>query len=204
LYPLAAGPTLFARVGLMYAAIEGLDGSVTVSNPRVGALFGSDLGGRRAEVHVDLPFASETSETYATGIAIFSDYEEKERFLVDTWSVGGSASAEIEPGPGAFLGARAGSTVVIPNDGSTNVYALVSLYGDAPTDETRFRIEFSSLALLSESDVDFSDRTTFFASLDVTWPDARYSPTLFVRAPIDNTLDARVPLVAGARLRFGR
>src|SRR5688572_33231725 len=33
-YPLAGGPTLFARMGLMYAAIEGLDGSLAISNPR--------------------------------------------------------------------------------------------------------------------------------------------------------------------------
>ena len=201
-YPLAGGPTLFARMGLMYASIEGLDGSVALSNPRVGAMFGSE-GGKRAELHLDLPLASHFGDTYASGIAIFSDYEELERFTADTWAVGASASVETEPGPGSFVGARAGATVLIPTSGSRDAFALFSLFGNAPTDRTRFRIEFSSLVLVTGSDIGFSDRSTFFASLDVTWPFTRFSPTLFVRAPVDDTLDATVPIVLGARLRVG-
>jgi hypothetical protein len=202
-YPLGSGPTLFARMGLMYAAIEGLDGSLALANPRIGVLMGSASGGRRAEVHVDLPAATDFGDNYASGIGIFSNFEERERFLADTWGVGATGSARIEPGPGAFLGARLGGRVLVPDEGDTDVYATVSVYGDAPTDETRFRIEFSSLYLVSGEGIDFSDRSTFFGSLDITWPSARLSPTLFVRVPIDNTLDATVPIVAGARVRIG-
>jgi len=201
-YPLAGGPTLFARMGLMYASIEGLDGSVAFSNPRVGAMFGSD-GDKRAEVHLDLPLATDFGDIYASGIAIFADYEELERFTADTWAVGGSASIEGQPGPGAFVGARGGAKVLIPADGSRDAYAQLSVFGHAPTDRTRFRIEFSSLLLVTADDLDFSDRSTFFASLDVTWPSTRFSPTLFVRVPVDETLDATVPIVLGARLRAG-
>jgi hypothetical protein len=201
-YPLEGGPTLFARMGLMYASIEGLDGSLALSNPRLGAMFGADRG-TRAELHVDLPFATNLGDTYASGIGIFSDYEELERFTADTWAAGGSASIEAEPGPGAFIGARAGATVLIPTSGSRDAFALVSVFGEAPTDRTRFRIEFSSLTLVTGSDLDFSERSTFFGSLDVTWPFTRFSPTVFVRAPVDNTLDATVPVVLGARLLFG-
>ena len=204
LYPLGSGPTLFARMGLMYASIEGIDGSLALPNPRLGVLVGSrDMGGRRAELHVDLPLATDFGDTYATGIGIFSDYEEHERFLADTWAVGASGSTEFQPGTGAFLGARAGANVLVPADGDNDVYTLLSVFGHAPTDETRFRIEFSSLYRISGEGLDFSDRSTFFASLDITWPSARFAPTLFVRAPIDNTLDATVPIVAGARVRVG-
>jgi hypothetical protein len=202
-YPLGSGPTLFARMGLMYAAIEGLDGSLALGNPRVGVLVGSASGGRGAEVHVDLPMATSFGDSYASGIGIFSNFEERERFLADTWGVGATGSARVEAGPNSFLGARLGGRVLVPTQGDTDVYATVSVYGDAPTDETRFRIEFSSLYLVSREGVDFSDRSTFFGSLDITWPSARLSPTLFVRVPIDNTLDATVPIVAGARVRIG-
>jgi hypothetical protein len=203
-YPLESGPTLFGRMGLTYASIEGLDGSLALPNPRVGVLVGSrEMGGRRGELHVDLPLATDFGETYATGIGIFANYEEHERYLADTWAVGASGSAEVQPGPGAFMGARAGANVLVPTDGDTDVYALFSLFGHAPTDETRFRIEFSSLYRVSGEGLDFSDRSTFFASLDITWPSARLAPTLFVRVPIDETLDATVPIVAGARVRFG-
>ena len=203
-YPLGSEAILFARMGLLYASIEGVDGSLALTGPRVGARIASATGNRRAELHVDLPLATDYGATYATGIGIFSNYEEQERFLADTWAVGATGAAQFEPGPDAILGARIGGTVHLPDEGSTDVYALMSLYGDAPTDRTRFRIEFSSMYLVTREDMDFSEASTFFGSLDVTWPFARFSPTLFVRAPIDNTLDATVPIVAGARLTFGR
>jgi hypothetical protein len=191
-------------MGLMYAAIEGLDGSLTLSNTRLGAMVGSNEGGKRAELHVDLPLAQEYGEDYATGIAIFSDYEELERFEPDAWAVGASASAEIEPGPGAFVGVRAGTTVLIPSGGGKDAFARIALFGHAPTDRTRFTIEFSSQILLTRSELTFSESSTFFAGLEIKWPFTRFSPTLFVRAPIDETLDARVPVTAGLRLLFGR
>jgi hypothetical protein len=205
-YPLSGGPTLFGRMGLTYAAIDGLDGSLTLSNPRLGALFGTTEGGRRAEVHVDLPLASEFGEGYSTGMAIFSGYHELEHYELDSWAVGASASAEIEPGPGAFLGVRGGMTLLIPTSGARDAFALLALFAHAPTDRTRFRFEFIAHGLLTESgaEVTFSDRTTFFGSLDVMWPFTRFSPTLFVRAPVDDTLDGTVPFVAGLRLLFGR
>jgi hypothetical protein len=202
-YPLGSGPTLFARMGLMYGSIEGLDGSLALTNPRVGVLVASATGGRSAELHVDLPLATDFGATYATGMGIFSNYEEHERFLADTWGVGATGTARVEPGPDAFLGARVGGRVLVPTDGDTDVYATVSVFGDAPTDETRFRIEFSSLYLISREGIDFTERSTFFGSLDITWPFVRFSPTLFVRVPIDGTLDATVPIVAGARVLFG-
>src|SRR5687768_9633705 len=61
-YPLGSGPTLFARMGLLYASIEGLDGSLALTNPRVGVLIGSATGNRRAELHVDVPLATDFGE----------------------------------------------------------------------------------------------------------------------------------------------
>jgi hypothetical protein len=203
-YPLSGGPTLFARMGSMYASIEGLDGSLSLSNPRVGALLGSTDGRKRAELHVDLPFAQEFGEGYSTAIAVFADYEELERFELDSWAVGASASAEMEPGPGAFIGLRAGATVLVPTDGSSDAFARVAFFAHAPTDRTRFRFELASQVLLTRSELTFSEKSTFFGGLEVMWAFTRFSPTLFVRAPIDGTLDARVPVTAGLRLLFGR
>jgi hypothetical protein len=203
-YPISGGPTVYGRMGSMYASIEGFDGSLSLSNPRIGAMVGSNEGGRRAEFHVDLPFAQEFGEGYATAIAIFSDYEELERFELDSWAVGASASAEIEPGPGAFVGVRAGATVLVPTDGGSDTFARFAFFGHAPTDRTRFRFEVASQVLLTRSELTFSEKSTFFGGLEVTWPFTRFSPTLFIRAPLDETLDARVPLTAGLRLLFGR
>ena len=204
-FPLAGGPTLFARGGLSYASIEGLDPSVTISKPRLGALFGVS-GAIRAEAHVDLPFAREFgSDDYATGIAFFTGYEELERFLPDTWSVGASATAENETNPGTFAGARLGGTVLVPTEGSADMdlYAVYAIFGHVAAGSSRVRLELSGIALVTEPGLHFSDRTFFFASLEVQRPSSRFAPELFVRAPVDGGIQSSVSLVVGARVRVG-
>jgi hypothetical protein len=203
--PLAGKPTLFARLGLSYASIEGLDPSMTISKPRLGAMFGGE-GAIRAEAHVDLPFVREFgSDDYATGIAFFTGYEELERFLPDTWSIGASATAENETNTGTFAGARLGGTLLVPTGSSadTDLYAVYAIFGHVPAGSSRVRLELSGLALVTQPGLDFSDRTAFFAALEVLRPDSRFAPEFFVRAPVDEGIHGAITLVVGARAHLG-
>ena len=103
----------------------------------------------------------------------------------------------------AFFGARVGGTLLVPNGGDADVLGLVSVFGHSQPSRARVRVEFSAMMLASRASLDFSERTTFFASLEAGLPFARFAPEVFVRAPIDDTLDGTVPLVAGVRLRVG-
>ena len=200
--PLGRGPTLFARGGLAYASIEGIGNSLIFANPRIGAMVGRE-GGLRAEAHVDLPFAREWGSDYASGVAYFTSHEEFERFETDSWSLGASASAEREMDVDAFFGARLGGTLFVPTRADADAFGLISIFGHSQPNRTRVRIEFSAMMRASGTGLDFSQRTTFFASLEAGLPFSRFAPELFVRAPIDETLDGTVPIVAGLRLRLG-
>jgi hypothetical protein len=198
--PIAGGPTLFARMSLSYALIEELPPSMTVGKPRFGAMVGD--AHVNVELHVDLPVGSEHGEDYATGIGIFANYEELERFETDAWSVGAGASTEWEtPTPDAFIGVRAGVTVLAP-EGATDTYALVGLFAHALTVETRFRLDASAV-VLARSGLGFDRSTAFFAALEIARPFSRSAPALFVRGPVDASLDGGVPLVVGLRLQLG-
>jgi hypothetical protein len=200
--PLGGGPTLFARGGLAYASIEGIDHSLAIAKPRVGAMIGREEG-LRGEAHVDLPFAKELGNDYASGIALFTAHEEFERFETNSWSIGASASAEREMDVDAFFGARVGGTLRIPTGGDADVLGLASVFAHSRPGRARVRVEFSTLMLASRPGLDFSERTTFFASLEAGLPFARFGPEFFARAPIDESLDGTVPLVAGVRMHWG-
>ncbi len=203
--PLDGGPTLFARWGLSYASIEGLDASMTISKPRLGAMFGGE-GAIRAEAHVDLPFTREFgSDDYATGIAFFTGYEELERFLPDTWSAGGTATWQRETNPGTFAGARLGGTVLVPTEGSadTDLFAVYAIFGDVAAGSSRVRLEMSGIAIVNEPGLDFSERTYFFASLELRRPGSPLAPELYVRAPVDEGIQGSITLVVGARVHLG-
>jgi hypothetical protein len=199
--PLEGAPTLFARMGVVYAHIEGLAPSMTIGKPRFGAMVGD--AHRLAEIHVDVPVGSEYGEDYATGVGIFADYEELERFETEAWSFGASTSLEWEtPTPNAYVGVRAGATLVIP-DGGSDAYGVIGLFAQAPTVETRFRFEISAVALASRSDLGFDQRTAFFASLEIARPNASGAPTAFVRLPFDERIERGVALVGGVRFQIG-
>jgi hypothetical protein len=200
--PLGGGPTLFARGGLAYASIEGLDNSLAIAKPRIGAMIGREAG-LRAEAHLDLPFAREFGSDYASSIAVFTNHEELERFETDSWSVGASGSVEREMDPGAFFGGRLGGTLLMPDGADADAFAFVSLFGHTMPNRTRVRIEFAAMMLASGAGLGFGERTTFFASLEAGLPFSRLAPELFVRAPLDESLDGTVPLVVGLRLRVG-
>jgi hypothetical protein len=204
--PLEGGPTLFGRLGLAFGLIDGQSASATVSKPRFGVLV-SPRGGLALEAHLDLPFVLETGEeNYATGMGLFADHEEFERFADDAWSFGAAATAERALDPGAFVGFRAGGTLLVPtgDSGETDLFAVYAVFGHLPAGErTRLHLEVSGTALLTEPGLSGSDRTTFFATIMLSRPTSRFSPALYVRAPVDEAVEGVVNFVVGVRSTVG-
>lgn len=205
LYPLDAGPTLYGRLGLAHASIEGLPSSRTLSKPTLGVIFGRD-GVLRAEAHVDLPLAQEFGDDdYATGVAVLADYEHSERFLTDSWSFGASVSPRTVLEYGATVGGRLGATVLIPTESGadTELFVLYSFFASVPAGSLRWGFEVSGIADTTSDGLSASERSTFFAGVSLGFAETRFSPELFVKAPVDDDLDTSLNLVAGLRLMFG-
>lgn len=200
------GPILFARLGVAYATLEGTDASTTISNPRLGVLFTGE-GTTHGELHVDLPFANEIgNDDYATGVAITSDIERLERFNPEAWSVGGSITPEKRLESGSILGARVGAKVWLPTeDGEdTELFAVYSSFATFALGEADLGGELSGIAILTEGDLDFGERTLFLATLSLGLPGVRGSPEVFVRLPLDeDTRTGGVDAVVGLRVHLG-
>jgi len=203
--PLPGGPTLFARVGFVFAAIDGAGYSQAVSKPRLGALFGLRRG-LVAEAHFDLPFVLQTGDDdYAAGMGTFADYEAFERYFDDAWSFGTTLQAETETNPGTFVGVRGGATLVVPTGADdAELMLLYSAFTHLFAGErTRFGLELSGLAAATESELTFSERTFLFGGIVISRPTTRFRPELFIRVPVDEGLEGIINFVAGARVQVG-
>jgi hypothetical protein len=203
--PMEGIPTLYARLGLSVGEIAGSGGwNATLSKPRIGAILGRDRG-LHGELHADLPLAREMGGSFATGVGRYTHFQEWERFGPDSWSVGGSVTAESEVSPASFLGARVGGTLVVPTeDGLGNDgYAVFSFFGEAPTGRARFLVELAGFALLTRPELNFSERTTFIGGVSVSLPSDRLAPEAYVQVPIDENVSTLISFILGVRVHLG-
>jgi hypothetical protein len=204
LLPVHPAVALFGQLGITFGQIGGLGWSSATSNPRLGAALGRD-GALSASLYTDLPLGQEMGNSFAAGVGRFTYFEEWARYGVDTWGVGGSATAQGELAPGAVAGARVDGTLLVPlKDGvDQDVLGLLTLFAEAPAGEARLWIELSGFALLSESDLGFSERTTAFGTVSLSLPTYRFAPEAYLRVPLDENLAGIIRFVVGARMHFG-
>lgn len=202
--PLRGTLSAFARVGFAVGEIEERGWSGAISNTRIGASLGR-RGSIHGRLHVDLPSAFEISDGYATGVGRYTFFEEFERYAEDSWAIGGSVTAEGEPGPGAYVGARLGGSLVLPNaDGiDKDAYVHFAVFGDAPAGEARLWFEVSGVALLSDANLNASEATAFFGTFSISLPNATLAPEAYARLPIDENLGGIVRFVLGLRIHIG-
>lgn len=202
--PMDRIPTLYAQLGLSIGEITGTGWTATVSKPRIGAILGRDRG-LHGELHADLPLAREMGGEFATVVGQYAHVEEWERFGPESWAVGGSVTAESEVSPATFLGTRVGGTLVVPtvDNGRRDAFARFTFFGEAPTGRARVLFEFSGFALLTQPELNFSERTTFFAAGSVSLPTDRLAPEAYVRVPLDESASTIVSFILGVRVHLG-
>ena len=203
--PLGGSMSLFGQLGISVGEIAGTGWSSTLSNPRLGAALGRERG-LRASVYTDLPLAQEMGGAFASAVGRYTHFQEWARYGTQTWTVGASGSAEAELGPGAFVGARLDGTLLLPVEEAAgrDALGLVTFYGDAPTGSARLWIELSALALFTQPELSFSERSTFFGTVSLSLPVARFAPEAYVRIPLDENLSGVISFVLGVRAHLGK
>jgi hypothetical protein len=203
--PFSPGPALFVRMGLAHATIEGAPSSSTLSNPRLGVLFGEE-GATNGELHVDLPLGSEFGDDdYATGMAFLTDFERIERFLPDAWSAGGSVTAESITESDTRFGGRLGANVWVPTEDGADA-EVIGLFGGfvrVPARSARIGAELSGLVIVSESGLSLGERMTSHLTLSGALPSVAASPEVYVRLPLDDDVSEALKFVLGLRARVG-
>jgi len=202
--PVSGALSLYGSVGYAVGEIEERGWSAAISNTRIGASLGR-RGSIHGRAHVDLPLSAEISDGYATGVARYTFFEEFERYATDSWAVGGSVTAEAEPSPGAYVGARLGGSLVLPTGGDVDkdAYGLIEIFGDAPAGDARLWFEVSGVALLTDPELDIDQATAFFATVSASLPNYALAPELYARLPIDENLGGIIRFVLGLRVHVG-
>ena len=209
--PVPRNVNLFGRMSFGYATLETSSGSRSssaLSNPRVGVL----VGGRRAtfgEAHVDLPFAQDYGDgDFAAEIGAIADYERQERFIADSWSLGGSVTHERELGSGQVFGGSVGGTLWMPTGDNTGfateneAWGLFRAFGSLPAGPATLGAALSGVWLFTGEGFDFGQATTGYLTPSISLPGVSFAPQLYGRIPLDDDLP-NLNVVIGLRARFG-
>lgn len=201
--PVEGWPTLFAQLGFGVGELGGA-WSGALANPRVGALFGRP-DGLSASIHAGFPLARGMGDGFAGLVGRYAHFEDWDRFGGRSWALGASGTARSEIEAGSFLGARLGSTLLIPTEHGLDPEAFVTLtvFGEVPAGRARLWIELSGIGVLTEPERSLVEVTSSFATFSVSLPVARLAPEAYIRVPLDEDVSGVVSFILGARIHIG-
>lgn len=216
--PVGAHVSLFAEWGASHAS-RALDlyspspssyydpatssGTVT-ANLTLGSVFG-DPEGTSGSLTGSLPVSHQSGNgSVASGVALFGDVDHVERFAPEAWAVEGALRSSRRLDSGGHLGVRVAAAVVGSGRAyvDTELYGRYALFGDALAGPVSLGAEMSGVALLTEGELDFGQRSHHQLTLSAGLPGILASPHLFVRLPLDSDLRDVVKSVVGLRVTF--
>lgn len=185
-------PTLTVVGEVPYArlAAEGFSGSA-IGNLYVGIeRAATESAGMFADLGVRLPTASQSGDLggQASFLAAFSDFDRAEAWLDELWAAQGHIGyRRLTPG-GFESGFAIGGTLWSSGQGEDEVladYRVFAVYHQAPM---TIGAEFTGRAILTESGLDFGQRTIHQLTLGAGLAVGALRPRLSVRIPLDADL----------------
>jgi hypothetical protein len=200
LAPLGASAHLIADWGV---SIAGTDGGTdaTFANPEVGIGFRNQEGKTRALLTVVLPFAfgvGDDDASVATGA--ITDVLWPERYADEVMSINAAVTPSTALGERTQLMADIYLSALVPTgDGDTELFSRYGLGVEHELDTVRLRGALEGLAILSESDLSFGDRTLHRLLLAVDGIGG--GPGAFVQIPLDDELEG-LDAVVGLTFTF--
>ena len=175
----------------------------TLANPEVGIAFLDDDDQAVGYLSVLLPLArgfGDDDVSVFTGTV--TDFTWLDRWSDNVWSVNGGYTPSLPLGDSEtarFNLALTGSVIIPEEGGDTELFSRYVLGFSQDTETLRIRGDLEGLAVISESDLSFGDRTIHQIVLGVDGLDG--GPGFFVRIPVDDNLD-EVDAVVGATFTF--
>ncbi len=206
--PIGESTAFVADWGVSLAGV-GSESDATLANPELGITFIDDDGASSGFVSVILPLAKTIGEEGgfgfggSTATAILSDPIWLERFAPDLLSLnaGITPSSAIGDGDATRLNYELTGSFLMPTeDGGENEFFARYGFGISHALESvRLRADVNGIAVLSEGDLDFGERTIHELFLGIEGVDG--GPGFFVKVPLDENFDS-VDAVIGATLVF--
>ena len=189
LTPVGTKTHLMIDWGLSMASLSGTS-SGTLSNPEIGLVFSNEAGASTGFFSVVLPIAKAFGDDdFATLTGFLSDIETPERFVPELWSINAGLTPSVPVGPRTTLDFVAVGSAKLPDgDGDPELFARYGLGISRDTDFLRLYAELTGLAILSEGDLSFGERSIHQVSVGIDGLTG--GPGLFIRVPLDDAFDS--------------
>jgi hypothetical protein len=203
LQPAWEGGYLIADLSLAHGRVFG-ESSWALSNPELGVAFAGAGGDPIGEVTVMLPLAREFGGgDFGAFVGFLHEATRFERFVEDIWSVNGVYTPTVALDGGALVGLRLGGSVLFPPDGEDT--ELLARYGASvagTSDRIRMGGEVTGVAIVSERDLSFNERTIHQMTLLLGIDRDGVVPDLLIRIPLESSVRDAIPVSVGIRLTF--
>ncbi|MFN0180363.1 MAG: hypothetical protein ACKVZ0_16305 [Gemmatimonadales bacterium] len=179
--------------------------SIRFGNPYLGVQFHQSDRPWSGRIGVRLPLASEPSTAAglgALGVGVLADPDRLEAYLPNVMTVRTDAEVRSVTVGGFLIGAKFGSSLLIPTKGESGDPELFGDYGvrggyESPS--VRATVGLTGRLLATESGLSFSDRTFHAITGAVDLRRGAVRPSVMIRIPLDSAArDA-----AGAILGIG-
>jgi hypothetical protein len=186
----------FTRYGIDNDVIDRSESAV--GNPYLGVRIRSRSVVYR--VGIRLPIAPEDKATALTAGRL-TDYDRFEAFLSNVLAVNASATGQARLSDQATLQFGGGPVLLVSTEDTggddAEVYAQYFLLGEFDARTVLVKAGFTGRALLTESDLDFGERSIHQFGLGASLNTGMVRPGLLVRIPLDKDLREDVDYVVG-------
>jgi len=186
----------FSRYGIDNEFVD--RSSSAVGNPYLGVRMRSRSVLSR--VGVRIPIAPEDEPT-ALSSGRLTDYDRFEAFLSNTLAVNASVTGQTRLSDQAILQFGGGPVLLVSTEDSggddAEVYAQYFLLGVFAGRTVAVKAGFTGRAILTESDLDFGERSIHQFGLGAALNTGTVRPGLHLRIPLDKDLREDIDYVAG-------
>ena len=184
----------FVRYGIDTGAIKRSESSV--GNPYLGVRIKSPMLTYRVGVRV--PIATDDDGTTLTAGRL-TDYDRFEAFLPDVFAIKGSVMGPVRLSDLVTLDIGGGPVILLStkDNGSNDLWAQYFVLARITTGNVTVKSGLTGVAILTESNLDFSERTTHQFGLGATLNLGTVRPGLLVRIPLQKALTEDINYVVG-------
>jgi hypothetical protein len=187
------GELPFAHAGFEYAD----DADDAVGNPYLGLEFHPPGSSVFWDVGVRPPLAPEDNSALFVGI--LTDQQRWEAFLPDVMTLRGGVNFRHRAPTGLVTRLRAGPNVWIPTESARDAEVVASYSGHVGFEAEQVSVlgGITGQAILTEDDMNFSERTTHQLGAILTLIAGNVRPGVFFQVPLDDDVRDTVDFVFG-------
>ena len=184
--------------------------SFSENDSQLGNIYlGVEIEGKSEEYYAEIGFRLPTSsdDSFASAIGIFGNYDRIESYIEDFVNFSTRFNYFFNSDAKVKIRLRAGPNLLIYTGDIDTVESeiLLDYAGQAiyETDRFNFKAGLVGQLLVTENDIDFSDRVVHSFGLGLDFNLGRTHPGINLRVPLDSDIGDIISTVVGLNLKFG-